>query len=825
MTLQLGHLNVFGQIHKTLNDSLIKKVILYGKSLSSSILFTHFDKVVYVNNEDVWFTAYLLNANKKVNNPTILSVILINDHDRSIVLEHRFLMTNGLSFGHVIIPDSVPPGDFSFLIYTNEILNGRPHDIFTQPITIKATSQPSLLANLRLLDTSANLLTPYRKVQFKASTNDGKPLSDASINYSITNHGHSVYSGKVKTNKNGEYLFSIPADQIAKEESILEVNVKYRKEFRNIELLFPASFGKINLKFYPEGGSLVYSTPSKVGWEAKNAGGKPIKVTAVIYENKRPIDTISTDSFGMGEFKLIPLFGNTYKVSLLGYSSDSVYLLPPILLKGPVISVNNAVANDTLQARIVSKYPGKFFVLIHNYKAVFFSFPVQVGAAGKRVLINLSEVPKGLNAITILDSLARPLSERLFFAHYDRRIPLTISTDKSVYGSREKVNLRLKINSLSTIPIKGIVSIACVQSNRKQIRKANDIESYVYLKHELETIPIKDKYMGRTMEDKAYLESVLLIKGWRRFTWAAMLGTTAQDTLEHCNLIGFKGEIKENNKLLKRPINIMVKTDSLTNIITTDKTGSFVLENNNLITAENVKIHLILNDNNSNYKISIDKSFDELDRLLINQFNPSNYSDDISNKESSNTLIVGALEHTINLKNVVIKGQRDQFISVAPPLGTNQCGDYVCRFNVLNCPFHPHETTNHPPIVGKGYLQYSNGDNTSFTRYISTRYVQGIGVDSIIYLGCGTPKVYPSRLTLNGVWYSKEFYKEDYSKADPSQIAYQSTIFWKHSCNINSTAEINLSFYTNDIKGPFDIIVEGVANNDVIYTDYEFNVK
>jgi hypothetical protein len=82
-----------------------------------------------------------------------------------------------------------------------------------------------------------------------------------------------------------------------------------------------------------------------------------------------------------------------------------------------------------------------------------------------------------------------------------------------------------------------------------------------------------------------------------------------------------------------------------------------------------------------------------------------------------------------------------------------------------------------------------------------------------------------SMLKINGINYSKEFYGEDYTKLNLSQPEYQSTIFWKHACFINSKDETTLRFYTSDITGPFKVIIQGITANDVIYGEKEFNVR
>jgi len=491
----MGLSSLFAQDQVNSIDSLIQKIHFYGLKKQSSVLFAHFDKTVYVNNENVWFTAYLLNYDKKTNDPSILSVLLVNDNDRSIVLEQRFLMGNGRAFGHVLIPDSIPPGDLSFIIYTNELLNGKPRDVFIQPITIKATTGPAVLTSLSLADTAKLPANGYRKVILKAASNEGKPIQGATVVYHIGDFQHPVTSGTVKTDQDGQYVFSVPASQIIAGSNIFEARVNFNKGVSDMRLVLPLAENKLNIKFYPEGGNLVHATQSTVGWEAKNADGSPLKATGLLLKDNKVIDTIETDSYGMGTFKLVPILASNYKVRLLGETKDTTYTLPNMLPKGPVISIKNAISNDTLRIRLTSKIPGKYYVMVHNYRQVFFSFPAEIGAAGKTILINLEDVPKGLSEITVLDSMQRPLAERSFFAHYDKRTPVDITTDRLTYSTRQKVHLKLRLRTPNGDAVKGVVSVACIQSNRMEIKKAKDIESYFYLEYDL-GVAIERKIYG-----------------------------------------------------------------------------------------------------------------------------------------------------------------------------------------------------------------------------------------------------------------------------------------------------------------------------------------
>jgi hypothetical protein len=788
-------------------DSVTGMLYRYGVTKSQSVLFTCFDKTVYVNNENVWFTSYLLNYDKKLNNPSILSIILVNDYDRSIALERKFIMSNGLSFGHVIIPDTIPPGNYSFITYSNLVSDKGPKDIFIQPITIKSASDEPFNASLKLIDTDKNDLS---KILLKIESKTQLPLKEVTASWHIGQITDPVSSGLVKIDQDGMYVFSIPQDQVIKGKNVLRVSVLYNKEVRNIQIVLPTKEEKLHIKFFPEGGNLVQETLSCVGWEAKTVDGAPLRIRAILYRNNSAIDTIRTDLYGMGKFNLIPQAGSKYQIKVIGYPTDICYALPPALLKGMVLNLKRAIINDSLQIKLVSNYPQKCVLIIHNFKQLFYSIPVMVNNTGKKVLINLADVPKGLNVVTVLDSLQRPLSERIFFAHYNQRSHLNIATDLPEYGTRQKVHLKLKLLSTKKDSINGIVTVACVQRSRIQSAQANDIESYYYLKSELEKLPIKEYYMGENDDDKDYLEKITLIKGWRRYKWQEAVNADERVPVK-LNQIFISGSVSLYNKPLKKPTNIMVIADSTTSLIRTNIKGDFQLEGRSMNAPEEKKIHLLLSyAKNDGYEISIKNNFTEITNKLIKDYKPIDYNQLLTNLSSTSSQILEGSNHAINLKEVNIVSKRDVIYgeaksSIIISKRENECGDYVCIYDILNCPNHEGDSRNRPPVIGEHYKDPQHGEGVTYT-------------------GCTVIPNSVTNLSINGVSYTKEFYGSDYSQYNPSEPEYQSTIYWKHLLFVDSR-EKELTFYTSDITGSFDIIVQGQLSDGFIYEKKEFNVK
>ena len=436
--------------------------------------------------------------------------------------------------------------------------------------------------------------------------------------------------------------------------------------------------------------------------------------------------------------------------------------------------------------------------------------PVAVNAAGRPVLVNLADVPKGLATITILDSLQRPCAERLFFAHSNEQSQLSLSIDKPVYTTRQKVTLKLKLGSVGGAPSKAVVSVACVQANRIEPNKANAIVSYYYLNRYLDKTPLGQRYLRLDDVDKPYLEYALLIKGWTRYKWQDMEQQNVQDTTEKPVLAdSFTGNVTRNNgKPLKKPANVMLRTDSETRVVTTDATGHFLINSAALITNEGKKVYAILGSGSGD-EVSIKNPFLPINAQLSANMRPENYLGPVVSTMSTGSLVLTD-KHNINLKEVVIKANKARWdlnnLHRVAGWGANECGDYVCRYNILNCPNHSFESDNTQPVVGATYLS-AHGQVT--------------------YQGCVVMKrdIEKSIASFTGINFSKEYYGSDYSQISPSQPDYESTIYWKHLCILNSNKETELSFYTSDITGQFRIIVQGVADNDLIYKEKAFEVK
>lgn len=785
-----------------MTDSLIvNKFELHSRLNPSNLLFVHTDKTIYTNNETVWFSAYLIESGKSYSQKhTILSIAMVREDNREIILQERYLMKDGLSFGSMGLPDSIPPGNYQFIASTNVMdKNGKPLTVFTQPLTIKSITLNSFNATLSLLDSVVTGGVIRARLNVTPKESPQKSKIKRVITYSV---GKGEKQTIVLKQNESSYTMSIPASELIQPNPTLFTTVIYDKEVQYLSVKLPElTVSRADVRFFPEGGNLVNGLPGIIALEAKTAQNIPVTLQGILCRNGLPFDTVTTNSYGFGSFKLRPDYEGifTLKVSANNYfEKDTVYTLPKALDDGIILRLNNAIVNDTLKISLFSKSPQPVQVLIHNYRKVFAFFRIQAIPIGTKISIALPSLPKGLSTVTVLDNAGRPLAERLFFAHYDEKTTAAIQTDKLVYDRKAKVSVKLKLTEKDGKPVQGIMSVAVVQDNRIENSKQQDIESYVYLNHDLGNLP-RDP-AGRGYDNKDYLEAIMLIKGWRRFNWQNLIQVAAQDALV-VQTTQITGRVRYNNKLLKKPVQFTVIRDSLFELLTTADDGSFNIQENQLLTAEGRNVLASVNQKNKiGYTIETDNPFMEINQGLADQFEIQNSRVALLIQTSSDQQLKG-MERMIALQEVVVDGNKnDNSLYGMKGAGPNACGDFVCSFGILNCSNH---VSGRAPIKGE---RFGNG---------------------FVYSGCVLDELNENKtiFKINPVFTSREFYGVNTDSAGLIEPQFLSTLFWSPGLMNNEKGETEFSFFTGDITGKFRIIVQGVGITDMIFEESSFMVK
>jgi len=792
--------NLFGQQVEKSPDILAKKIISYGIKHAQNLIYAHFDKTVYTNNENVWFTAYLLKRESPNYAPKTLSLLMINTQNNRIAYQAKFAIDNGISFGHIFLSDSLAAGNYDMVLYTGPFVDNMPVGIFSQPVVLKSAGKGSFQVNVKV-DSSAGSNPKNSTLSLNIKNND-KNSDRVVVQYALGNINHPLLTGKL-TAKDGLQTIVIPNDKILPGKNILHVQVSKAKEtqYKTVELPLKDKFFKVS--FFPEGGYLVSGLVSKVGLEIRDNDHNPVQATAILFKNGLSIDTIQTNSFGFGRFFITPQSGAKYNLKILtDNANDTTYLLPTPLTHGVVIATGHAAANDTLTLNAAANKNGTYYFVLHNFKQAFFISPVKLNDVSRIVKFDLKDMPKGLAEVTVLDSDQRPCAERIFFAHVNQTAAVSIKTDQQEYKKRGLVTLNLKLTGVGKENNSALVSIACVQANRISSYQKNDIVNYTYLESDLGKLPVNSDWLLNPVKNEAGLEELLLIKGWRRYKWQEVADTNPTDTSLQITEPAFTGKVTYQGKKIKKPVTIGILRDSSFNTLTTDSTGRFLIDESLLLTKEEKKVHFIIaGGDKSDYDLKINDPYQKINDSLLANFYADEHQESLITENSG---LLAGLDHAIQLNEVVVRGVSNNTLYAT---NANACGDYICLYNFLNCPIHRSSPGNHKPIPGQTYRVYGYNDGK---------------IHTTVYQGCDVSE-YTGTTAINGIFYSKEFYPEDYSAFNPPEPEYLSTIYWNHLIKLTSAEKI-LHFYTSDIIGPFKIIIQGISSQGVVYAEKEINV-
>jgi len=779
-------------------DSIALNLDRYALKNTASGLFVHFDKTVYTNNDQVWFTGYLLKSITSLDQYHTLFITLINNQDSSVVLQDKFLMEKGFAFGALTLPDSIPSGSYRLVANTNIKKNSKPDGEFIQPITIKSTTVNPLTASISIFKTFDEQ-TKNGTALLKVLSSDNRFVEGAEIKYQIGKDKQFLQTGNAKSSVIGELMIHYPAQKITADNNLLRVSVKKGKDIRYLKFELPVSNrSSYQIQFYPEGGYLVENLSSKVGFEIKDDQGTSIKARAVLYENDLAIDTIQTGSIGIGSFIICPKVSKNYVVKLLTDAQASVsYRLPAILKTGTVLSTGSAMASNDFRIHLEANHNTKVHVLVHNFSNILLRTSLSLDANKiQNVRFRLDSVPIGLHTITVLGDDYKPIAERIFFAHYDQLNRAELVTDKNEYSTRDQVNLKINIINKEKTPLPAVVSIAAVQSNRISVNNNQNIVDYFYLGQYLNKLP--NQPMGLKYVDQDYLNDVLLVKTWSRYKWPE---TEIADQNEMLSSFDYKGIITRKKKLLVAPMELTTIAGENLKFLATDSTGQFTIPSVNLVIKEpKFRVWLSMaTAKYDQYDLKINDPQDELKKYLVLQdFEPINTKATVLNESTQSiTTLAG-----IRLKEVVINKTKDDRTDFAKNAFANSCGDYVCRYNILNCPNHGGDHGNTIPVKGKSYAN-------------------GRGGGSIVYQGCTDQEPKPNITVLKGINLPKEFYVSDITnKNEPINFA---TVYWNYQVLVNG--ETPISFNTGDLIGQFKIIVQGVTDGGVVYGEKEITVK
>jgi len=285
------------------------------------------------------------------------------------------------------------------------------------------------------------------------------------------------------------------------------------------------------LQFLPEGGDLVADVDNNVAFKALNEFGKPADVEGTVFNQQHQIvGHFKSYHQGMGAFHFKPLSGDRYYALIdKPVGIMQMFVIPEPVENGFLMELPNPQLfinpsqNKSAEIRIFSPYSTQMSLLAQINGNICMSKTFKVNAGENLISIDLTKFPSGVAQFTLFTKENVEVAERLVFVKKHQQLKVELATDKTFYGMRDEVVLKIRTSLPDGKPVRASLGLAVVD-NRQLILaddKSDNILSYLNLSSELTGKIDEPNFYFDPSEAKAdsAIDFLLLTQGWRRFTW------------------------------------------------------------------------------------------------------------------------------------------------------------------------------------------------------------------------------------------------------------------------------------------------------------------
>ncbi|MCM1313455.1 MAG: hypothetical protein NC206_08595 [Bacteroides sp.] len=396
--------------------------------------------------------------------------------------------------------------------------------------------------------------------------------------------------------------------------------------------------GSLNVRFYPEGGSLVEGNEGRVAFTVTDSEGRRVDAQGVLVDScDRSICKVSV-SDGRGIFGFTPQ-GTAARLRLFDKSGKELYFpLPASLPNGCTLSVD-AVSPDSVTAtvRASTSMHGRLigYVLMHSGNILECDTMTAAGFLRRSFL--RATLPEGVSQFTVFDSSGHILAERLFFVNHTSAssdiVAMEAKADKLVPCGKVCLSLTSSPDASLSVSAMDVASMPC--------GKYGNIRTWMLLSSDVKGYIERPEYYFESddEEHRCAADTLMLIQGWRRYDWQLMSGQKSFDNRiqpveDKLYLFGQLRRVSGNavdNVSLKAFL-YNKKGESLKGSAVTDSLGNYAFELPDISAEWNLQLFTSKQDRRTDYRITIDRRFSperrrlNLEELLPTKVNGPNLS-------------------------------------------------------------------------------------------------------------------------------------------------------------------------------------------------------
>lgn len=628
---------------------------------------------------------------------------------------------------------------------------------------------------------------------------------------------------------------------------------------------------KIDVQFFPEGGSLLHNVPSVVAFKAEDNYGNPINVKGEVYDsNNQLVSLFLSVHDGMGKFQLKPNLKMKYYAKIT--TSTGVVIekpLPEISETGYVLAFKQVQGKNIVSIKTNAKTLSEnknLLTVSCNTRGINYLEGTQ--KLEKNVLsfeLPTDRFAEGISQITLYDANGRPQSERLVYIEKPNDLQVKVKTDQLNYKTESPVALNISSKTKKGEGVLASFSVSVIDTNGSE--NVNDFSSNICSQFLLES-DIRGKinnpayYFNSTNPHRlAHFNLLLLTQGWRDFLWKTMPKPKEGTHFEVESGFEISGRVKQ--LLGEKPkagvnMTLALMGEKGMNIFNTetDSLGRFKFENLMFVGPTN----MFLNSKNDRGKsrgeilidpfekealpvsFSVDKTavFDTVitpNKIIENVYRkyatfgiaPENVLDEveiIAKKKKEIPSLYGTADFSyVPDENAPIVNDIYQYIQFAIP-GVIVTNDTI-RFLRFNGPAHI--ILNGFPLFNQSDIAFIQPDDIEKIDAIkgpSAAIFGSEGANGVIAIytkegatNTAEKKVYHSiKDNIEGFYSERVFYEANSDKDDfqaESKAAVRNTIYWDPYVHPDTTGTVRVNYKNTKVAAKAKITLEGITASGI----------
>lgn len=514
---------------------LMVEPVRYGTQLS-------LDKPLYQPGETMFYRSLTLSRfGMAVDHELPLTFELLDPSGATVPNSHlEGLTDHGVGNGSFPIPEELAGGEYTLV--AKSLDNAFPEE--KRKFFIRHYRLPRLKKEMEFARDS---YTPGDTViaDFSAQRAEGGPAANAKLRIIATVDEQNVFEKNVQANESGAFRieFKLP-EKIQRGDGQLAAIIDDGGTNETMAKTIPINLGKVDVKFYPEGGDLVAGLENRVYFTAKNPVGKPVHIQGQLFNSHGESMSVETTYEGMGAFTFTPQPGDSYRLKInkpVGVKEEAKLPLP-MTDRFVVLNTGSGVfgAKDPLEFVVRSAKPDVPLVVGAWCRGVLVGqqpFVTQKSDSGMNpVKLDLPEGVGGVIRLTVFDyslgadsskpQTPKPIAERLVYRQLDKKLNVRAVEHQEKYSPGEKVKMSLLVTNEKGEPIPAALGVAVVDDALLSLAddKTPNLTTHFLLTTEIdkpEDLEKADFYLSDETKGKVKaataLDLLLGTQGWRRF--------------------------------------------------------------------------------------------------------------------------------------------------------------------------------------------------------------------------------------------------------------------------------------------------------------------